>query len=279
MKEKPTTTVGEYLQDRAEKEARAAGFPLEEKETEPKDVKEDKKESSDTDTIRLKDGTTVTKQELIDGYLRRSDYTKKTMSLADDKKAFEARKAELEAFVANMDAYYHDNPKAYQEVIDHFKGVQGEDIPVEDKSSKTQDKKEVTRNYEYDKKINNLTKEIDSIKQKQSEDKAQSAVDKAVAKFVSKHQRLSEENIDEILRIAQENVVPNKSADEVIDNAYKMWEYENLKKARTASQEEQRLQKVSAQYFGGGDKGGLKRKTDGELLKEVIFQKRPENIL
>ena len=279
MTEKPTTTVGEYLQTRAESEARAAGFPVEEKDKEPKDVKEDKKESSDTDTIRLKDGTTVTKQELIDGYLRRKDYTQKTMSLADDKKAYEARKAELEAFVANMDAYYNENPKAYQEVIDHFKDAQGEDIPVEDKSSKPQEKKEVNRNYEYDKKINNLTKEIDSLKQRQSEDKAQLAVDKAIAQFTSEHQKLSRVNVDEILKIAQDNVVPNKSAYEVIDNAYKMWEFENLKKARTASQEEQRLQKVSAQYFGGGDKGGLKRKTDGEQLKEAIFQKRPENIL
>jgi hypothetical protein len=272
-------TVGDYLNSRKEGAMRDVGISPEDLKNSGSEPKKENVEFDDNTPIKLNDGSTMTLKELKEGSLRHSDYTKKTMSLAEEKKAFENRKQELEAFVSNMDKYYNENPEAYNEVIKHFKVNQEVEVPEGNKSKKSEEKKETVRNYEYDKTISSLKKELDAVKEQQSNDKAQLEVDKAIAHFTSTHSNLSRENVDEVLKVAQENIVPNKSMNEIIDNAYKIWEFENLSKSRQLSQEQQRLEKVSSQYFGGGDKGGLKQRSDGELLKEAIFKKQSDSIL
>ena len=50
-------------------------------------------DESDDQVFVMKDGKEVTLKELNDGYLRQSDYTKKTQAIAEEKKAVEAEKA------------------------------------------------------------------------------------------------------------------------------------------------------------------------------------------
>lgn len=284
MSENGKTTVGDFLDTRREGEMRKAGIPADgsgSEQVEGKDASVD-----DNFVIEMKDGSKLTVRELKDGHLRQSDYSKKTSELAKERKAYEesqkayeARKKELEEFVTQMDHYYNEKPEAYNEVVKYFKDSNGEEIPVTDKSKDAREAQEQNHKYEYDKKISALQKELDAVKQQQVSDKTQLSVDKAIAQFTSAHPELNRESIDEVLAVAQANVVPEKSPEELIDNAYKIWDYENLSKTRRTSQEQQRVQKVGAQYFGGGDKGGLKRKSDGEQLIDAIFTKRPENIL
>jgi hypothetical protein len=55
----------------------------------------DEREADESLVVRLRDGTTITVAELKRGYGREADYTRKTQDLAEQKKTFESRQAQL----------------------------------------------------------------------------------------------------------------------------------------------------------------------------------------
>jgi hypothetical protein len=68
--------------------------------------------------FELEDGTKVTAEEAQKGYLRHSDYTKKTQSVAEERKAMEKHQALLD--------YLSNNPDAVDMLVEKMKGGQSQ---------------------------------------------------------------------------------------------------------------------------------------------------------
>lgn len=82
----------EPVEQEAETVSEESDSEEEEQETEEEPEATDADEDDDPVFV-MKDGKEVTLKELNDGYLRQSDYTKKTQAIAEEKKAIEAEKA------------------------------------------------------------------------------------------------------------------------------------------------------------------------------------------
>jgi len=67
-------------------------------------------DSEQSNLVELPDGTKVTVDELLSGYMRQSDYTKKTQALADEKKALESTKVNQQ-----VDSTLNSNPEKSNE--------------------------------------------------------------------------------------------------------------------------------------------------------------------
>ena len=87
-----------------------------EESTEQEETEEEKPLFDDDTEISLgEDKQPVKLSELKNGYLRQSDYTKKTQALSDERKVFESEKAELEPMRDWLD-YVNSNPYLMQQV-------------------------------------------------------------------------------------------------------------------------------------------------------------------
>ncbi len=72
---------------------------------------------ADEATVTLSDGTTLTGQELREGYLRQSDYTRKTQELADQRKHVDETFSSMETWFAER----QENPDAWAwEVVTEY---------------------------------------------------------------------------------------------------------------------------------------------------------------
>lgn len=91
--------------------------PDSDKEKDDEQDDEEEKPAFDDDTeIELgEDKKPVKLSELKNGYLRQSDYTKKTQALSEERKVFEAEKAEMEPVKGWLD-YINQNPYLFQQI-------------------------------------------------------------------------------------------------------------------------------------------------------------------
>ena len=101
------------VEDRSDQEADEADIveaefeeSPEEQSEEAEEVDEDPTDEAETEepeelTFEV-DGESLTAEELKLGYLRQSDYTKKTQAVAEQRKAFEAQSAETEATMSAL---------------------------------------------------------------------------------------------------------------------------------------------------------------------------------
>ena len=62
-------------------------------------------------------------------------------------------------------------------------------------------------------------------------------------------------------------------------NAFRLWDYDNAMKRGAKSEEQRRLEAQEAQFLGGSNRGGERRKTDADLIKETLFADMGGNIL
>jgi hypothetical protein len=88
---------------------------------------------NDETEIELGEGRQPVKlAELKNGYLRQSDYTKKTQVLADERKSFESEKAEYEPIKGWLD-YINANPYLFNQVNEAIKSWNqiGEIVPLD----------------------------------------------------------------------------------------------------------------------------------------------------
>lgn len=265
-------TVAEALQARAEQEALRTNGILghddeKEEQPEPKVI-----ESLDA-KVKLKDGSELTIKELQEGNLRLADYTRKTQKLAEDKKTFEQQKSEYDVYIKGMQEYWQTNPGEYQKMVQYFE--KGEVPEVKDvQKGKEPIQATPNRSPEYDRMIADQNKKLSQLEDRLHQDK----VDKAITQFKAERQ-LSEEEMSDVLKVAVDNVVHGKGPYENLQNAYRLWDYENAYKKGALEEEQRRLQKQEAQFLGGGSRGGSKRKTDADIIKEHIFAKSGPNIL
>lgn len=120
-----TETVDDQPEVESEVEVTEDNTEVTEHEVEPDSDEETTEETTETEEqplfnddteIDLGEGRNPVKlAELKNGYLRQSDYTKKTQMLADERKTFETEKAELEPMRDWLD-YVNSNPYLMQQV-------------------------------------------------------------------------------------------------------------------------------------------------------------------
>ena len=266
-------TVAEALQARAEQEALRTNGILgheeeQEKVSEPKVI-----ENLDA-KVKLKDGSELTVKELQEGNLRLADYTRKTQKLSEEKKTFEAQKGEYEVYIKGMQEYWQNNPEEYQRMVTYFEKGELPEVKNVQKGKEPVIQATPNRSPEYDRMISDQNKKLSQLEDRMHQDK----VDKAIGQFKAER-NLSEEEMGEVLKVAVENVVTGKSPYENLQNAYRLWDYENAYRKGALEEEQRRLQKQEAQFLGGASRGGSKRKTDADLIKEHIFAKSGPNIL
>lgn len=115
--------------------------------------------SDDTD-IDLGEGRNPVKfAELKSGYLRQSDYTKKTQALSEERKAFESERAELEPVRGWLD-HISSNPYLYQQINQAIQEWENTGVlPIE----------EVLQDAHYGKYINHLMAENTNLTQRLQE--------------------------------------------------------------------------------------------------------------
>jgi hypothetical protein len=116
--EQPTTDSETEAEESAEvsaEEGEDTAEPTEEEQQE--EEKKDEKPALDDDTLidMGEDRQPITLKELKNGYLRQSDYTKKTQKLAEERKAFEAEKQQYEPVKQWLD-YIQANPYLFQQI-------------------------------------------------------------------------------------------------------------------------------------------------------------------
>jgi hypothetical protein len=87
----------------------------------------------DTEIELGEDRQPVKLSELKSGYLRQSDYTKKTQALAEERKTFESEKAEMEPIKGWLD-YINENPYLFNQVNEAIKAWNniGEIAPLDE---------------------------------------------------------------------------------------------------------------------------------------------------
>ncbi len=268
-------TVAEALEARVEQERDKLGLNEVEEVVEKAPV-----EITDDLEIPLKDGSKVTIGDLKAAGLRQADYTRKTMDLADKRKTFEAEKTEYDEYVGAMNYYWQNNPGDYNKMVTYFE--KGDTVKAEQIQAKAEvnvEKKnpelvKQVRSPEYDQKLAQQDRELGKLKTQMHQDQVNQAIDKFMA-----DKGLSEGDMDKVLEVAKDNLVPNKSAYENLQNAYRLYDYDNAYKKGQKTEEERRLEKENAQYFGGGNQGGSKQKSEADLLKAAIFKKDRVNIL
>lgn len=108
--EEQTEPTGEEVQEDQSDDG------AEPEETEDSEEEESDEDLSDDTEIDMGEGRQpVTLQELKQGYLRQSDYTKKTQALAEERKAFEAEREAL-APVKQMSDFLAANPYVREQV-------------------------------------------------------------------------------------------------------------------------------------------------------------------
>jgi hypothetical protein len=83
-----TSEEAEAVEETAEAEQSSDNETEEQEEIEPTELAPDL-------LIKLSDGTTTTAKELFDGNLRTADYTRKTQEVAENRRALEAKQAEI----------------------------------------------------------------------------------------------------------------------------------------------------------------------------------------
>jgi len=120
--EQPETDSETEAEESAEsQEAEEAAEQTEEEATEDNteetEQEQEEKPSIDDDTLidMGEDRQPITLKELKNGYLRQSDYTKKTQALAAERKEFEAEKQQYEPVKQWLD-YINANPYLFQQI-------------------------------------------------------------------------------------------------------------------------------------------------------------------
>lgn len=114
----------EDTEPEAEEEQEDASEDVVEPDTDEESEEEQPEEEPESDTPTITDDTeidlgegkqAVKLSELKAGYLRQSDYTKKTQALADERKAFESEKTEYEP-LKGMNDFLNSNPWLAQQI-------------------------------------------------------------------------------------------------------------------------------------------------------------------
>jgi hypothetical protein len=106
--------------------------PDNDEETTDEESDEEEPLFNDDTEIELGDDQKIKLSELKDGFLRQSDYTKKTQALADERKTFEAERTEHEP-VAQLNKFLSENPYVNQQIVQAVNEfMQTGDLNIED---------------------------------------------------------------------------------------------------------------------------------------------------
>lgn len=230
-------------------------------------VEEDQGSVTDSDEvmIELPDGTQVPIEEAKRGYLRQSDYTKKTTMLAEQRKEYDRKLAEAEEFQRGINYYWQQHPEEYERMVNFYEKGQVEETKQESSKGDNPQNKAVEdkplRNPEYDRQLYELRKE-------RIEDQVHGELDSLAREY-----EMSEEEMSDFSRVAQENWNQAKDVRANMRNAFKVWDYENGLKKSQLRAEKQRLEKMKAGVGGRSHGGAQKAKSDAELVREAFFSK------
>lgn len=264
-------SVNDRIRAHAENQREQAREVLEEHEPENKEVQEPVKPEI-TDDIEVEiDGDKITLGELRNGYLRQSDYTKKTMSLAEQRKAYEKELAEAKEYILAINDYYKNNPDKYNEMVEFYNN-NGE-VTVKDKGDegKTSVQKAM-RNPEYDNQLKKIMQEQEQLKR----DVRMREIDNAIAKF--KHENQSDdEYVELVMQVANGNFDKSLSVYENLETAHKR--LSGVVDRGIKQVEDKTKQKLQAKFSGGSGIERSNAKTDEESLVESLFNKKAQGIL
>lgn len=179
---------------------------------------------TDEPTFTLKDGTTVTQTELINGYMRQSDYTRKTQDVANQRK-------ELERKVQIATAIESDPENSLKTIADYY-GVsfgtpqrsahEGSDM---DPFAEPEDPKVAALEAQ----IADLKRQVGLV----ATDTAQSKIEKDLQELEASHGEGFDR--DAVLRHAQVNNLP-------IQTAYRDFYFEEAQQAMRAQQARQQAE-------------------------------------
>jgi hypothetical protein len=227
-------------------------------------------ENEEPKMVRLPDGTEVAEDELLKGYMRQSDYTRKTTSLADQRKELQSKLAQAEEFQAGVNYYWQSNPEEYQKMVDFYQsGQQTEQEPAKaDNPDKAEEKKETTkyvRDPAYDARLERIERE-----------RVEEQVTHELDTLQREHEMTNAE-LDELTAVAQDSWNEKKSVRWNLQNAFRTWDYDNGLKKSQLQAEKRRIEKMQAGVGGRSHGGGQKSKSDGELVREVFFSRKGRN--
>lgn len=80
---------------------------------------EDDDEDGTDEFVQLKDGSQVPLSEVVDGYMRRADYTQKTQALAEERRGIEAERGKAK----EAQQQFLDRARQYDDALKAFSGV------------------------------------------------------------------------------------------------------------------------------------------------------------
>lgn len=252
-------------------------------ESEPKDT------SVDMNTeIPIDGNQKVTIDELKNGYLRQSDYTKKTMDLSNEKKRMESELSESEQlrnFSNAMMQYFNAFPKEYQKVYDYSQNPgqfanqspnpqasdngKQPDNKLGNNGNQPKDNQPPPRNLEYDKRFQSLEKQQEDLLKAQTQAKVDQAVDQ-----IQKQYQLSNEAMQKITTHAVDNFNPQKNEHENLMTSFKVLQFDDqFKKGKEVGAEEtskDMMGKLNAQFLGGSGASSSNKKSGSDLIKDSL---------
>ena len=244
---------------------------------------------TDDTQINMPDGSVKTLGQLKNEGMMQADYTKKTQELADKTREVDEMKARISTdmqeldqrrrFGENIHAYFADRPDVFEDVKSFFdsgqsslpKQDEGDDddkgkIQVKDKKKEVDPLLQESQQKlaQMEKQFQNVNNELANIKVKD-----------AVKQFRTDNPNVTKEDMEAILKHANENYNANKDYLGNISDSYKVLQFDQL-------QEQQRLtkEKQEAVLFSGKDEQGKPmEKTPTEEFTELFNNTpNPESI-